>query len=122
MCLTRKAGKNLTWGSVPTHCPSQDELCVLHTGDFHKRGVHSSEAAMTCWASLYQRLFSKALRNKWVLVAALVVWISNTAVGRAWWEKSLEKLLKRNSMQTNLLCNFSSLHLVEREIHALKVR
>lgn len=78
-CLTRKAGKNLTWGSVPTHCPSQDELCVLHTGDVHKRGVHGSEAAVTCWASLYQRLFSKAPRNKWVLVAALIVWISNNS-------------------------------------------
>ena len=33
-----KLVKNLTWGLVPTPCPSQDELCVLHTGDFHKRG------------------------------------------------------------------------------------
>lgn len=77
MCLTRKAGKNLTWKSVPTPCPSQDELCVLHIGDFHKRG--GLWAAVTCWASLCQRLFSKAPRNKWVLVAALLVWISNNS-------------------------------------------
>ena len=33
---------------------------MLHTGDFHKRGVHSSEAAMTCWASLYEAVLQSS--------------------------------------------------------------
>lgn len=59
--ITRKAGKNLTWESPPV--PNLRMRCVPHTGDSSTNEVSiavTSEAAVSCWASLCQRQFSKA--------------------------------------------------------------